>query len=64
MEQGQKKPRMVKVKRMFEPDRIASINLQTAYEQVVPARQYRLLRLELPEEKLEVTQEQKEEEAV
>lgn len=60
MEKGQKEPRTLKVKRMFEPDRIAAINLQTAYEQVVPIKQYRMILPEPPGEKLEIMQEQKE----
>jgi hypothetical protein len=60
MEKGQKEPRTLKVKRMFEPDRIATINLQTAYEQVVPIKQYRMILPEAPGEKLEIMQEQKE----
>lgn len=60
MDQGQKKSRALKVKRMFEPDRIAAINLQTAYEQVLPTKQYRIVLLEPPGEKPEIMQEQKE----
>jgi hypothetical protein len=60
MDQGQKKSRTLKVKRMFEPDRIASISLQTAYEQVLPTKQYRIVLPELPGEKPEIMQEQKE----
>jgi len=28
---------------MFEPDRMASVNLQVAYEKVIPAEQYQIL---------------------
>lgn len=45
---------------MFEPDRIAAINLQTAYEQVLPTKQYRIVLPEPPGEKPEIMQEQKE----
>jgi hypothetical protein len=60
MEKGQKEPRTLKVKRMFEPDRIAAINIQTAYEQVIPTKQYRMVLPELPDETLEIVVEQKE----
>jgi hypothetical protein len=30
------------VKRMFEPDRMSPYNLQTAYEQLIPPRQFRV----------------------
>jgi hypothetical protein len=38
---------------MFEPDRMAPVNLQVAYEQVVPSDQYRILSLEQISEQLE-----------
>jgi hypothetical protein len=60
MEKGEKEPRTLKVKRMFEPDRIAAINLQIAYEQVMPTKQYRLVLPESPDESLEIMQEKKE----
>ncbi|HEY5730134.1 MAG TPA: hypothetical protein VIS72_08800 [Anaerolineales bacterium] len=47
MHQEQKKKRMLRVHRKYEPDRISAINLQTAYEQVVPSRRYRVIVLEL-----------------
>ena len=47
MHQEQKKKRMLRVHRKYEPDRISAINLQTAYEQVVPSWRYRVIVLEL-----------------
>jgi hypothetical protein len=38
---------------MFEPDRMAPVNLQVAYEQVVPSDQYRIRSLEQLSEQLE-----------
>lgn len=35
-----KQKRTVRVKRMFEPDRMSSVNLQSAYEQLIPPHQY------------------------
>jgi hypothetical protein len=43
MHQERKKERTLQVKRMFEPDRMAPVNLQVAYEQVVPPDQYRIV---------------------
>ena len=43
MHQERKKERTLQVKRMFEPDRMAPVNLQVAYEQVVPPDQYRII---------------------
>jgi hypothetical protein len=60
MEQGKKELRRLKVKRMFEPDRTAPINLQSAYEQILPTKQYRIVLPEPPGEKLEILQVQKE----
>jgi hypothetical protein len=31
------------VRHMFEPDRMSSIHLQIAYEQLLPPRQYRIV---------------------
>ena len=45
MHQERKPKRTLRVKRMFEPDRMAPVNLQVAYEQVVPTDQYRISRL-------------------
>lgn len=45
--QEQKKKRMLRVHRKYDPDRISAINLQTAYEQVVPSWRYRIIVLEL-----------------
>jgi hypothetical protein len=42
MNQERKKKPTLRVVRMFEPDRIASINLQVAYEKVVPTEQYQV----------------------
>jgi hypothetical protein len=47
MRQERKKKRMLRVDRKYEPDRISVINLQTAYEQVVPSWYYRITELEL-----------------
>lgn len=52
MHQEPKPKRILRVKRMFEPDRMAPVNLQVAYEQVVPSDQYRILSLEQVSEKL------------
>ena len=30
----------IRVKRMFEPDRLSNVNLQIAYEQLIPPQQY------------------------
>jgi hypothetical protein len=38
-----KRKRTLLVKRMFEPDRMSIINLQTAYEQLIPPHQYRVI---------------------
>jgi hypothetical protein len=43
MHQERKQKRTLQVKRMFEPDRMAAVNLQVAYEQVVPSTQYRII---------------------
>ena len=43
MNQERKQKRILQVKRMFEPDRMAAVNLQVAYEQVVPSDQYRII---------------------
>jgi hypothetical protein len=43
MRQEWKKKPSYRVIRMFEPDRMASVNLQFAYEEVMPKEQYRLL---------------------
>jgi hypothetical protein len=47
MRQERKKKRMLRVDRKYEPDRISVINLQTAYEQVVPSWHYRIIELGL-----------------
>jgi len=51
--QEPKRKRILRVKRMFEPDRMAPVNLRVAYEQVVPPDQYRIICLEQISEKLE-----------
>ena len=48
-----KRKRILRVTRMFDPDRMAPVNLQVAYEQVVPSDQYRILSLEQISEQLE-----------
>jgi len=53
MNQERKKKPTLRVIRMFEPDRMASINLQVAYEKVVPAEQYRVFSSEKEVEKLD-----------
>ena len=35
-----KQKRTIRVKRMFEPDRLSNVNLQIAYEQLIPPQQY------------------------
>jgi hypothetical protein len=53
MHQEPKPKRILRVTRMFEPDRMAPVNLQVAYEQVVPSDQYRIISLEQLSEQLE-----------
>ena len=53
MHQEPKPKRILQVTRMFEPDRMAPVYLQVAYEQVVPSDQYRVLSPEQIFEKLE-----------
>ena len=53
MHQEPKRKRILRVKRMFEPDRMAPVNLRVAYEQVVPPDQYRIICLEQISGKLE-----------
>jgi hypothetical protein len=54
MHQERKQKRTLQVKRMFEPDRMAPVNLQVAYEQVVPSGQYRIITPEQTSEKAEM----------
>ncbi len=54
MHQERKRKRTLRVKRMFEPDRISLINLQVTYERVVPTHQYRILSAEQISEKQEL----------
>jgi hypothetical protein len=51
MNQERKKKPTLRVVRMFEPDRMASVNLLVAYEKVVPTEQYRILSLKKEAEK-------------
>jgi hypothetical protein len=53
MHQERKRKRTLRVIRKFEPDRMAPVNLQMAYEQVVSSDQYRILMPEPISEKLE-----------
>jgi hypothetical protein len=53
-------PRPLKVKRMFEPDRTSPINLQTAYEQILPTKLYRIVLPKPPDEPLGIEPKQKE----
>jgi hypothetical protein len=41
-----KQKRTIKVKRMFEPDRLSNVNLQIAYEQLIPPQQYCIVPME------------------
>ena len=60
MEPEPKELRTLKVKRMFEPDRISPQNLQTAYEQILPTKQYRIVLPKRPDQPLELELEWKE----
>jgi hypothetical protein len=60
MEPESKELRTLKVKRMFEPDRISPLNLQTAYEQILPTKQYRIVLPKRPDQPLELELEWKE----
>jgi len=51
MNQELKKKPTLRVVRMCEPDRMASVNLQVAYEKVVPTEQYRIFSLKKEVEK-------------
>jgi hypothetical protein len=51
MHQERKQKWTLQVKRMFEPERMAPVNLQVAYEQVVPPDQYRIVSPERISEK-------------
>ena len=64
MHQERKQKRTLQVKRMFEPDRMASVNLQVAYEQVVPLGQYRIISPERISEKSEMSLPKMEEEVL
>ena len=54
MRQEQKGKPTLRVIRMFEPDRMASVNLLVAYEQLVPTEKYRLCASKQETEKLEI----------
>jgi hypothetical protein len=49
-ERKRKQKGAFQVKRIFEPDRMAPVNLQAAYEQLVSPEQYRMV---LPEPRSE-----------
>jgi hypothetical protein len=53
MKQKRTKKPTLRVVRMFEPDRMASINLQVAYEKVVPTERYRISSSKKEVEKLD-----------
>jgi len=53
MNQERKKKPTLRVVRMFEPDRMASVNLQVAYEKVVPTDQYWIFSSKKEVEKLD-----------
>ena len=60
MEPEPKELRTLKVKRMFEPDRISPLNLQSAYEQILPTKQYRIVLPQRRNQPLEFEREWKE----
>lgn len=64
MDQERKRKRTIKVVRMFEPDRMSSINLPTAYEQTLPDDQYWFILPEQEPEKRAVDQARKAEVSV
>lgn len=41
-----KQKRTIRVKRMFEPDRLSNVNLQNAYEQLIPPQHYCIVPME------------------
>jgi|GEM_PF-2465725 len=53
MHQERKAKSTYRVIRMFEPDRMASVNLRFAYEEVMPTEQYRLLSSKQETEKMD-----------
>jgi hypothetical protein len=55
MQQERKQKRTLQVKRIFEADRMAPVNLQVAYEQVVPSDQYWIISPERNSEKPEMS---------
>jgi hypothetical protein len=60
MEPESKEPRTLKVKRMFEPDRTSTMNLQIAYEQILPTKPSRIVLSKPPGERLEIEPKQTE----
>lgn len=60
MEPELKEPRTLTVKRMFEPDRTSTSNLQIAYEQILPTKPSRIVLPKPPGEPLEIEPKQKE----
>jgi hypothetical protein len=61
MKQKRQRPQTLKVQRMYEPDRISPMNLQTAYESLVPPQHYRLVASAPHAEKVETSIPKKEE---
>lgn len=64
MDQERKRKRTIKVVRIFELDRMSQMNMQTAYEHILPDDQYRFMLPEQEPEKLAVDQARKEEVSV
>jgi len=54
-ERKRKQKGAFQVKRIFEPDRMAPVNLQAAYEQLVSPEQYRIVPAEPRGESVEET---------
>ncbi len=61
MKQKLQRPQTLKVQRMYEPDRISPMNLQTAYENLVSPQHYRLVASAPHAEKVETLTSKKEE---
>lgn len=53
MNREPKRERTIRVKWMYEPDRMGPTHLQVAYEKVVPPEHYRLMIPEQSSERLE-----------
>lgn len=60
METEPKEPRTLQVKRMFEPDCTSTMNLQLAYEQILPTKPSRIVLPKPPGEPLDSEPKQKE----